>query len=93
MNPDGNNQTPVSVPGQPQTAAPENVAATNAVPLTHATPAGAQDNDLIEKEWVVKAKEIIASTASDPSEQNRQLAALKADYIQKRYNKTVKLSE
>lgn len=57
------------------------------------TPAVAADDDLIEKEWVIKAKQIVSTTREDPYQQNRQLAAFKADYMQKRYNKTIKLSE
>ena len=56
-------------------------------------PAAAQDTAIIEGEWIAKAQQIVAATSNDPFEQNRQLAALKADYMQKRYNKTVKLSE
>jgi hypothetical protein len=56
-------------------------------------PAAADDGDTIEKEWIVKAKQIVNATRSDPYQQNRQLAAFKADYLRKRYNKIVKLSE
>jgi hypothetical protein len=52
----------------------------------------AEDSDLIEKEWVLKAKQIIHGTVNDPYRQNQQLNLLKADYMQKRYNKTIKLS-
>ena len=54
-------------------------------------PSTAEDNDLIEKEWVAKAKQIVASTATDPYIQSQQVSQLKADYMSKRYNKTVKL--
>lgn len=56
-------------------------------------PAIADDNDLIEKEWVVKAKQIVEKTKNDPHKQNKELNVFKADYMQKRYNKTIKLSE
>lgn len=55
-------------------------------------PVIADDVDLIEKEWVHKVKEIIAKTAKDPYEKSRQLTLIKADYLQKRYNKTIKLT-
>jgi len=58
-----------------------------------AGPAVADDSDKIESEWVVKAKQIVNATRHDPYQQNRQLAAFKADYLKKRYNKIVKLSE
>lgn len=53
----------------------------------------ADDNDLIEKEWVSKAKEIIEKTKDDPHQQSDVLTLFKADYIKKRYNKTIKTSE
>ncbi|HEX7368518.1 MAG TPA: hypothetical protein VF261_02580 [Candidatus Saccharimonadales bacterium] len=58
-----------------------------------ATPATAKDDDVIEREWIDKAKQIVRATQANPYQQNKQLAAFKADYIQKRYGKTVKLSE
>jgi len=67
----------------------------NAVSTTTQTvaPITADDSDLIEKEWVQKAKQIIAASREDPYRQNQQLTVLKADYLQKRYNKAVKLAE
>lgn len=56
------------------------------------TPAAAEHNDSIEKEWIDKVRHIVAQTRMDPYQQSQQLAALRADYIQKRYGKTVKLS-
>jgi hypothetical protein len=49
------------------------------------------DTDLIEKEWVVKAKEIVERTADDPYRQSEELTAVKADYMKQRYNKIIKL--
>lgn len=53
-------------------------------------PAMADDGDLIEKEWVVKVRQIVQATAHDPFEQSRQFTILKADYLQKRYGKSIK---
>jgi hypothetical protein len=58
-----------------------------------ATPAVADDLDLIEKEWVEKAKAIVAKTRSDPYNQNKEMNRFKADYMQKRYGKEIKLDE
>ncbi len=55
------------------------------------TPATADDLDLIEKEWVKKAKHIVATTMGDPYTQNKQINEMKVDYIKKRYNKDIKL--
>ena len=57
------------------------------------TPIVADDNDLIEKEWVNKAKEIVERTRQNPYQQSQELNLFKADYMKKRYNKTLKLSE
>lgn len=58
-----------------------------------AFPQIADDDDLIEKEWVIAAKEIVARTAHDPHLQNREISKMKADYMKKRYNKDIKLVE
>lgn len=54
-------------------------------------PAVAADDDLIEKEWVDKAKKVIAETKHDPYLQEQAVSRLQADYLQKRYNKSVKV--
>lgn len=61
----------------------------SAIPLS-STPATAEDVDLIEKEWVEKAKQIVHSTQGDPYAQSQQLNQMKSDYIKKRYNREVK---
>jgi hypothetical protein len=50
-------------------------------------PDSASDSDLIEKEWVLKAKQIVEHTLEDPFSQQEQLSKMKADYVKKRYNK------
>ncbi|MDO4781180.1 MAG: hypothetical protein Q4A34_02220 [Candidatus Saccharibacteria bacterium] len=52
-------------------------------------PSVAGDDDLIEKEWVDKLKKIITLTAGNPHERARVIAQLQADYLKKRYNKTL----
>ena len=51
------------------------------------------DKDLIEKEWVEKAKAIVQKTADDPYKQTEEVSVLKADYLQENFNKTLKLSK
>lgn len=53
----------------------------------------ADDADLIEKEWVTKAKQIIEQTQTDPRLQSNELSKVKAEYVKKRYNKDIKTSE
>ena len=57
------------------------------------SPQIADDSDLIEKEWVTKAKHIVEQTKHDPYVQNQEVNKMKADYLKKRYNKDLKLSE
>lgn len=58
-----------------------------------ATPLVAADEDLIEKEWVDKAKEIIEQTRDDPHARTQKVNELQRDYLQKRYGKVVGASE
>lgn len=57
------------------------------------TPSIADDIDLIEKEWVEKAKQIVEQTKEDPYKQNEVITQVKADYIKKRYNRELKTGE
>lgn len=50
-------------------------------------PTVANDDDLIEKEWVDKAKKIIADTRDDPYRREREVNRLQTDYLMKRYGK------
>lgn len=61
--------------------------------ITASTPSIADDADLIEKEWVEKAKEIVEKTRDNPFLQNKAISEIKVDYIKKRYNKDVSKSE
>jgi hypothetical protein len=59
-------------------------------PVTSATsdsPIVAGNEDVIEKEWVDKAKQIIASTKDDPHRRTEQVNQLQKDYLKKRYGK------
>lgn len=53
----------------------------------------ADDADLIEKEWVAKAKNIVLQTKNDPQQQTQKMTRVRADYLKKRYNKELKVSE
>jgi len=50
-------------------------------------PLTAGDDDLIEKEWVEKAKKIVSETHDDPYMQDEAVSQLQADYINKRYGR------
>lgn len=56
-----------------------------------AGPTIAADDDVIEREWVDKAKQVVNNTSGDPRLQKRNVSLLQADYISKRYGKALKL--
>lgn len=66
--------------GEQPTAAQKTVAS---------APEIAEDADLIEKEWVMGAKQIVNRNRSDPHKQVKELHAFKAEYMKKRYNKII----
>jgi len=68
-------------------------AAMGVQPVGTAMPTAASDADLIEKEWVEKAKAIVEKTRSDPHLQNREINRFKADYMKKRYDKDIKVTD
>lgn len=89
---------PATVANQPSaTPPPLAVSHVPAISAQNATlmpsPAIANDLDLIEKEWVDKAKAIVAQNRTDPHAQNQQMNYFKADYMKKRYNKDIKLEK
>lgn len=57
------------------------------------TPIAADDVDLIEKEWVTKAKQIVSATRDDPHRQNQEINKFRADYLKKRYQKDIKVEK
>lgn len=56
-------------------------------------PTLAADDDLIEKEWVDKAKKIILDTKDDPFRREQEVAKLQADYLRKRYGKELGVTD
>lgn len=52
-------------------------------------PDAAGDDDLIEKEWVDKAKKIIADTRDDPYRREKEISRLQIEYIRKRYGREI----
>ncbi len=54
-------------------------------------PQTARDADLIEKEWVVRAKAIAEQARLDPFTQAQELHKLRAEYMKSRYDKTLEV--
>lgn len=59
----------------------------------NSNPIVAADEDLIEKEWVDKAKEIIQQTRDDPHARTLKVNELQRDYLQKRYGRAIGANE
>jgi Txe/YoeB family toxin of Txe-Axe toxin-antitoxin module len=58
-------------------------------PVQVDAPKEAADSDLIEKEWVEKAKQIVERTRDNPYQQQEELSKMKAEYLKKRYNREI----
>src|SRR5690606_12050692 len=52
-------------------------------------PLVAADEDVIEKEWVDKAKQILSQTKDDPYRREEEISRLQMEYLQKRYGKEI----
>jgi hypothetical protein len=89
---------------QPQTVTDHPAAPPIPIPVTDATVprdtsvAGAKsatsdlaahETDRIEKQWVTRAKAIVHQTQDDPYVQKKEMSKAGADYIKKRFNKTI----
>ena len=53
-------------------------------------PMVADDVDVIEKEWVEKAKSIVQTHRDDPYKQEQEANRLQSSYLKKRYGKSIK---
>lgn len=73
---------------QPQAAVAVTLATDGGQAVGGATVADGK-NELIEKEWIDKAKNIVARTQGDPRAKSTQLTVLKKEYIEKRYGKHI----
>jgi hypothetical protein len=76
--------TPIALPVPPTPSTTTDAAVTQD---DSGAPLLASDEDLIEKEWVDKAKKIIAETKDDPHRREQEVGKLQADYLKKRYGK------
>lgn len=89
-----------SASGQPVVAQPS--APPQVQPVVQSQPSAATDDghpqiaedvDVIEKEWVDKAKQIVDATKDDPRAQERKVSELQSVYLKKRYGKDIGVSE
>lgn len=73
--------TPIQLPQPIVNDDNSSITSDDGVPLV------AGDEDLIEKEWVDKAKAIVTKTRDDPYQREQQVGKLQAEYLKKRYGK------
>lgn len=78
---------PVALPQPPTPVDDSNQPGVADVPLV------ASDDDLIEKEWVDKAKRIVSETKDDPYRREAEVGKLQVEYLRKRYGKELGMSE
>lgn len=76
---------PQPLPDQPMVPALPGIVNTTSLP--------AADVDRIEKVWINAAKTVAAKTRSDPYTQKIEMSKVKADYIHKRFKKTIKTDD
>ena len=77
----------------PNAAAPATpVAPTQPAPAAPIAPT-ADDSDVIEPTWVNRAQAVFKNYPGDPSEQSKQFMLLKAEYLEKRYGRTIKAED
>jgi len=60
-----------------------------ASPVADDAPIVANDDDLIEKEWVDKAKKILSETRDDPYKREQEISKLQIEYIRRRYGRQI----
>ena len=61
----------------------------NATTSPVANPTAANDDDVIEKEWVDRAKQVILQTKDNPYAREKAIGELQRDYLSKRYGRQV----
>lgn len=87
---------PISVPAVPVVADDTQAlmsAPTSVIAGDPALNIPTSDSGRIEKQWVEKAKNIIAQTKDDPFTQKNEMSRVKAAYIEKRFNKKLKVDD
>lgn len=85
------NKTPLATPVIPMPVVADD-ATTNTLIVADDSanaPLTAGDDDLIEKEWVDKAKQIITSTKDDPYKREHEVRKLQIEYVRKRYGREI----
>ena len=95
---DATSQAPPPPPAQPIAQVPQPVVKVSAIQdddrddSSSTNPHYADNVDVIEREWVTRAKQIVLETKNSPYQREVEVGKLQADYLQKRYGKQIKLA-
>lgn len=86
---------PVDPAALAQSADDFSLPADDSKPTPTSVPAtqGSKEGDHIERIWIDKAKGVIAKTQDDPHAQKDAMSKVKAEYIQKRFNKIIRTDD
>ena len=82
-----------NTPQASQLSAQQSASPAGSSSVSSGSPQIADDVDLIEKEWVERAKRIVEQTRNDPHRQSDELHATAADYQKKRFNRDIDLGD
>lgn len=86
---------PVPLPAAPVLPSSDDVTASTSADgqATASAAAPGTAPERIEKQWVEKAKAVIAQTKDDPYQQKNEMTKVKAAYIEKRFNKKLRVDD
>jgi len=80
---------PAMLPQPAVVSDPQGASQSNSTVTDSTVPILAADVDLIEKEWVDKAKAVIADTRDDPFQREQEVKKLQIEYVRKRYGRVI----
>lgn len=81
------------MPAMPLPPVPQTPVAIPAPDPSTANPIAANDDDVIEKEWVDRAKQVIIQTKDNPYAREKAIGELQRDYLAKRYGRQIGASD
>ena len=91
MSPDANQTPGLGLP--PPTTTQGGQVDDGQVPVVPTRVLSDDNSDVLDEEWVNKAKAIVDKTKNDPYQESLELNKVRADYLKVRYNKDIKVSE
>lgn len=80
---------PVAIPPVVSTVPPVNQPLPAPIAQPVQNPVAANDDDTIEREWVDRAKQVIAQTKDNPYAREKAIGELQRDYLMKRYGRQI----